>query len=654
MKSMLCKKLKIVISASLQFFVCWGFVAVKLSYWIIAVSLALGAVNASAQDSAQEPYFPKGAQIFNRIGMNFQRLLELCVREPKVCDLTSNEAALLKKIHTNYMEDAKGGLGLVDPKDNPGFFDLDPQSSHRFARTGEEVGEIIYLNTDQLDKVDFFTAIAILVHEFGHHYGVLDTKDRPLDVLGAKVATAIRRRTQIIDLSSFNQPHLKFYVVNLFDDLSQVLLDGSDNDRRKGTMLFREDGETFSVEHDHWESYLVCPAGAPKRGPLWISNLRLEDPFDWSETKQLQGFALRGSLQMVCYKEGDAQSDYRVLNLSLRTGFYLEPLTGPSVPDWWRTSAGRFSAQVAQNAMVQESVSLVDRYFRSNANRPIVLKNLQYTQESYQAGEAIQARAEFVADQDLSQEQCQAFFTSPQFKSFIELPRHKVAVPCRLQKLSGNKYSLDISWQTPSPTVTRDFYLESVSLFSPDAQVRFTGLAERRTYVHLNSAPIENPLAIHSLSMMRKRVSDKKAAPFAISIDPHQSHSYPFQRDDFGGVLINILNPKELLPQSRIEFMSSWEHKVYGRIESSVFTASATQEEGPLYQLPFNFNNQTVVNPQFPGVSWVYVLRGAAYSEAGEYRGNPAHSHKIKRFYLINKNLEEIYVELDINMIYPD
>ncbi|WP_413612287.1 hypothetical protein [Bdellovibrio sp. HCB-110] len=622
-------------------------VTVKFSYLLVLCGLIFGNAHfAQAED------YPKGGLIFNSVGMNFQRLLELCIREPQTCELTAAESKLLQKIYDNYLEDAEGGLGVVDPKDNPGFFDLDPQSSHRFARTGDQVGDMIYVNYDQLDKVNFFTAIAILVHEFGHHHGVKDTKDRPLDVLGSKVATAIRKKTQIIDLSAFNQPHIKFYVINFFDDLSRVVLDGTDADRRRGTLVFKEDGEFFKSVHEELEPNLVCPTSVPVRGPIWINNLRPEDLFDWSERKQAQGFALRANMQMVCHKEGEKQADYKVLSLALRYGFYLEPLSGPAVPNWWKSQAGRISDYPTQNTMIQEGVSNVDNFFRSAANRPVIVKNFKYSKDTYQAGETVSASGEFESSQDFDANSCKAFLTSPQFMSYVELPRHRIIVDCSLSKVGAQKYSVTVQWKTPSPTVERSFYLDYIYLTDATSKIKYTALPDRRVYFDLRSAPISNPMQIHSVSMMGKTAADKKATPFNVNLDVTQSFSYNFKREDYAGVLINILNPKELLPVSRIEFQSDWQHPQYGRIPNSVFMASATQATGMQYQVPFNFNNQVVPNPAFTGVSWVYVLRGAAFTEQGAYVGNPANSHQFARFYLINKNLEEITSDLDITIVY--
>lgn len=82
-------------------------------------------------------------------------------------------------------------LDFKSEKANPGFFFLDNQV--RVAKTSDAPKETIYINTDMITggKVDIGEAVAILVHELGHHYKVKD--HQYLDRLGAKVKALMEK-----------------------------------------------------------------------------------------------------------------------------------------------------------------------------------------------------------------------------------------------------------------------------------------------------------------------------------------------------------------------------------------------------------------------------------------------------------------------------
>lgn len=98
---------------------------------------------------------------------------------------------------------APGQLKIVNSKDvAPGFFLLDEQV--RVARTGDKVGDTIFINRDliyvgegpQSRPIEATTATQIIFHELGHHHEVKD-HDR-LDALGAQVGGFAGQRTLVL------------------------------------------------------------------------------------------------------------------------------------------------------------------------------------------------------------------------------------------------------------------------------------------------------------------------------------------------------------------------------------------------------------------------------------------------------------------------
>ena len=102
------------------------------------------------------------------------------------CVIDSKEENLLTRISSKLKSNQEElHLDFKSEKENPGFFFLDDQV--RVAKTGQAPKDIIYVNTDIIlaGDVDVGEAIAILVHELGHHHNIRDHQQ--LDKLGAKV-----------------------------------------------------------------------------------------------------------------------------------------------------------------------------------------------------------------------------------------------------------------------------------------------------------------------------------------------------------------------------------------------------------------------------------------------------------------------------------
>lgn len=124
-----------------------------------------------------------------------------CRHSDAPCAVNARERQILESIAANLPAEfaAIDQIEFRSEAEEPGFFLLD--GNVRVAKTFEEVGAKIYFNLDliyQRDGIDSFrpigvdSALAMLIHELGHHVLVDNTHPthQELDALGARVRTA--------------------------------------------------------------------------------------------------------------------------------------------------------------------------------------------------------------------------------------------------------------------------------------------------------------------------------------------------------------------------------------------------------------------------------------------------------------------------------
>jgi hypothetical protein len=124
-------------------------------------------------------------------------------------------------------------LEFKSERDNPGFFFLDGQV--RIAKTGSNLGDVIYINTDmaEANNVDISEAIAVLAHELAHHIGIED--HQRLDRFGAKLVAYLNKfknsALEIIPGAAGGDQAVELFVFNLGNaesgDLVGLLSDGN-------------------------------------------------------------------------------------------------------------------------------------------------------------------------------------------------------------------------------------------------------------------------------------------------------------------------------------------------------------------------------------------------------------------------------------------
>ncbi|MEQ1879274.1 MAG: hypothetical protein ABL958_21745, partial [Bdellovibrionia bacterium] len=139
------------------------------------------------------------------------RFADLCLNS-EACNLTADERELLTKIKTSHEQEkaVKEPLKFLSEKKQPGFFIIDGQV--KIAKTGNNVGDTIYFNTDllypknslgQIEAFSIADGLAHLLHELGHHQG--SKSHTELDLLGVKVSMILNRYIQTTPLLPHSQ-----------------------------------------------------------------------------------------------------------------------------------------------------------------------------------------------------------------------------------------------------------------------------------------------------------------------------------------------------------------------------------------------------------------------------------------------------------------
>lgn len=129
---------------------------------------------------------------------NINSFIDICM-DSRDCRLTDEERIILGKIKANMASEyQRGQVVFKSERQEPGTFIL--MGEPKIAKTWLHVGAPIYVNKDLLYQTNtagkivplaLSQAVALLIHELGHHHNYTDhTK---LDLLGVKVSMALGR-----------------------------------------------------------------------------------------------------------------------------------------------------------------------------------------------------------------------------------------------------------------------------------------------------------------------------------------------------------------------------------------------------------------------------------------------------------------------------
>lgn len=131
--------------------------------------------------------------------MNLEKYIQTCLNVES-CRVTDAERSLLQQIVATLPQERNFAdlIRFGGEKEAKGWFIINGEV--KLAKTGRTIGSPIYVNTDLLysknsagvyEPLSLPQAVAMLVHEFGHHHG--EVSHTVLDVLGLKVSSHLGR-----------------------------------------------------------------------------------------------------------------------------------------------------------------------------------------------------------------------------------------------------------------------------------------------------------------------------------------------------------------------------------------------------------------------------------------------------------------------------
>jgi hypothetical protein len=176
---------------------------------------------------------------------NITTFIDICL-DSNDCRLDDKEKDILKKIKANmHREYVQGQIVFKSERAEPGTFLL--HGEPKIAKTWLYVEAPIYINKDLLYQtntagkvvpLDLSKAVAIMIHELGHHHNIND--HTMLDLLGVKVSMAVGRdlekarvlpgyqnlqATVITKMGTHTKPTVLLYVGDQIFDISKVVAD---------------------------------------------------------------------------------------------------------------------------------------------------------------------------------------------------------------------------------------------------------------------------------------------------------------------------------------------------------------------------------------------------------------------------------------------
>lgn len=165
-----------------------------------------------------------------------EKYIQNCLNSD-ICILSDGQKNILNKILTHLPEEKQNQqqLSFFSERKYPGTFIID--GLIRVAKTGSTVGSPIYINLDLLysrNEVNGYVpvsvpeAVAILIHEMGHHYGNYTHEE--LDLIGVRVSLFLQKifiSTPLVPWTS--DISVNVFNSNLTSSFPEVLLSVGDD-----------------------------------------------------------------------------------------------------------------------------------------------------------------------------------------------------------------------------------------------------------------------------------------------------------------------------------------------------------------------------------------------------------------------------------------
>ena len=252
--------------------------------------------------------------------LNLEQYVDLCLGTG-LCRINVGETEILTKIRAALPSEKtkEGQIVFHSEKKQPGLFKIDGQL--RIAKTGDHVGDTIYVNTDllyypvsgEMRALDIPLSVSLLIHELGHHQGVRD--HAALDVLGSKLQTLLLTQSQRAEFWNGNAALITYQLNNVRRDadkksirtIDQLILE---NDWSDGSELESLTEDVLSA--------VRCPDGKSKPQGLRLYNLHEERGVKFDEATHTLKKPIRGWYILSCGP--GKESDHG--NLEIELGFH--------------------------------------------------------------------------------------------------------------------------------------------------------------------------------------------------------------------------------------------------------------------------------------------------------------------------------------------
>jgi len=574
---------------------------------------------------------PPGPNSFFNVALeNIASYLNVCAADSVACQTTQQEQTILSGI-INHLSQEKP-LAFISGSERSGFFAA--AGTHRLAMTGLSEGDQIYINTDELDTLDYFGAVAILTHEMGHHQGVTDTDDRVLDVLGSKIRALLLAHSEMQTLEPFYQPKIGFLLFNppgahVGGPSSHLLLFDSHGILNLTTTL---------------EVSILCPQGLSRDGGLFLSQLRSEGPFDWDAFLARQDFGFRVELAAHCQSPSESYIEL----ITLRYSVPLGPESGSNDPHWWQSTSGRLVSGLDVTA-AERGVAGYTSLFSESGGLPLKVISVESHDHTLSNGSAWSVRAVVESPMYLDFETCAADFTSPEFVNYGYKPRAILDFSsCSLSSLGTNRYQLNFSFLFPTTTPSRDYALNSISLKVKDQAISLTGSPTFTEQIHVQSNSLPSAFSLVAAGITKQGPSGDQPVFLAPSIDLTRPSQFTIGKDELFALQLLIQSAAPIRKTSYLSLGISWLEASTPHVYSFAIPATDSFKDG--WEPPLNGGAQ--VSP-YPGNGNQYVFQTSlrAHASKGRAANNQMQDADFEWVWLINDDLQEFFQHLQIDVI---
>ncbi len=180
-----------------------------------------------------------------------ENYIRLCLSS-NFCKIDNQQRTILEKIIGGLEQEKQqeGQIQFASEKARPGFFIIDGEV--KVAKTGDGIGSLIFVNSDLLytkNEMGYYIplsiseAVAILVHELGHHYGAFSHTD--LDLTGVRVALMLQHKT-------YNTPLLPWT-----EQISATIINPDVDTSYPDILIYIED-QVFDISQQ-FKDTVFCP-----------------------------------------------------------------------------------------------------------------------------------------------------------------------------------------------------------------------------------------------------------------------------------------------------------------------------------------------------------------------------------------------------------